>query len=201
MFGLSERLNANPWHALPAHLREGHGFFRANPGGHVVAADAGQRLRANWHHGAGVVWAARTEGWDARRFSARAFQRSFFVFDELEACFNNPGCIKLGDASGNHARNHCWRELTRSRKQPCRTRHLPLAVFVVFADHAWAHIVTPVIELLFHLVFDELAFFFHHQNFIQPHRKFAHRSRLQRPWHADLHQPNADLGGVALVDT
>ena len=73
-------------------------------------------------------------------------------------------------------------------------------MIVVFADHARAHIIAPVVELLFHLVFDELAFFFHHQNFVQAQREFTQRGRLEWPRHADFHQAYTDFSGVAFVD-
>ena len=74
-------------------------------------------------------------------------------------------------------------------------------MLVVFADHTRAHIVAPVVELFLHLVFDELAFFFDHQNFVQPHREFAQGGGFERPRHTDFHQANTDFGGVTRVDS
>ena len=143
---------------------------------------------------------ARTECGNARNLCTRTQQRRFLVFDELETGFDNLAGIELSDAACDHARDHRRCQLAGGRQQPVAARHFPLAVIIVFADHAWTHIVAPVVELLFHLVFDQLAFFFHHQDFVESHREFAHRGRLQWPGHADLHQADADLGGVTLVD-
>ena len=195
-----EWLNAHPRHALAAHLREGHGHFRPDPGRHVVAADTRQCFGTFRHFGRGVVRAARAERRDARNLGAWPLQRSFLVFDELEARLDNLAGVELGNAFGDHARDHRRGQFAGRRQQPVATRHFPFAVIIVFADHARAYVVAPVVELFFHLIFDELALFLHHQDFLQPHGEFPYGGRLQRPGHAHLHQANADLGRMALVD-
>src|SRR5581483_10738112 len=69
-----------------------------------------------------------------------------------------------------------------------------LVVLVHFADNSWANIVTPVEQFLLDLVFDDLAPFLDDEDFLQSDREFAHALRLQRPGHADLVKPQADLG-------
>ena len=59
VLGLGERRQADPGHALPAHLAEGLRAGAVDPGRHVVAADAGQRAAAFGNAGRGVVRAAR----------------------------------------------------------------------------------------------------------------------------------------------
>ena len=83
MFGLGEGLNTNPRHALPAHLRERHRLFRANPRCHVVAADTRERFRALRHNGAGVMRAAGTERRNTYRLRTRTLQCSFLVFNKF----------------------------------------------------------------------------------------------------------------------
>ncbi|UGA39986.1 hypothetical protein JOS77_11740 [Chromobacterium haemolyticum] len=56
-----------------------------------------------------------------------------------------------------------------------------------------------VVQLLFQLVFDDLAFFLHHQDFFQSFGELAHAFRFQRPHHAHLEDAQADVGGQRLV--
>ena len=51
------------------------------------------------------------------------------------------------------------------------------------------------------MVFDDLAFFFYHQNFIQALREFANALGFQRPGHGHFVNPDADVGRHLLVDT
>ena len=82
----------------------------------------------------------------------------------------------------------------------------PLAASVTLnlielAQHARAHAIGPVVQLFFELVFDELALFFHHHDFLQTAGKFAGAVRFQRPDHADLVHPNADALAGGVVQT
>ena len=70
--------------------------------------------------------------------------------------------------------------------------------FVELAQHARAHIGAPVVQLFLELVFNDLALFFHYQDFLQASRKFARELGFERPHHRHLVQANADAlaGGV-----
>ncbi len=68
-------------------------------------------------------------------------------------------------------------------------------MFVHLADDAWPHVVAPVEQFLLDLVLDDLAAFLDDQDFFKANREFAHTFRLQRPRHADLVKPKANLGG------
>ncbi len=92
------------------------------------------------------------------------------------------------------------REFTGGRKLPVVHRQLPLALVIVLADDAWAHIFAPVVELFLQLVLDELPFLLDDENFIQPFREVPHALGIERPRHRDLVQANADLGGCRGVD-
>ena len=70
-----------------------------------------------------------------------------------------------------------------------------LVVLVHLADDARADVVAPVEQLLLDLVLDDLAALLDDEDLFQPDREFAHALRLQRPGHADLVEPQADLGG------
>ena len=68
-------------------------------------------------------------------------------------------------------------------------------MLVHLADDARPDVVAPVEQLLLDLVLDDLAAFLDDENLFKPDREFAHALRLQRPGHADLVEPQADLGG------
>ncbi len=76
----------------------------------------------------------------------------------------------------------------------------PFPLFVEFADHARAHVLAPVVELFLQLILDHLAFFLDHQNFFQPLGKAAHPLWFERPDHADLVEPDTDLGRKGIVN-
>src|SRR6185369_16142878 len=137
---------------------------------------------------------------DARDLAARARQRRFIRHEELEARHDRFRRIELADALRDHPRDHRRSELPRRGQQPFAAMHFPLAMLVVLADDARAFAVGPVVELLLQLVFDQLAFFFDDENFLQALGEIANASRFERPRHADLAQADADLGGVLLVD-
>ena len=71
---------------------------------------------------------------------------------------------------------------------------------VHLADDARADVVAPVEQLLLDLVFDDLAALLDDEYLLKADREFADAFRLQRPGHADLVKPQADLGGDLLGD-
>src|SRR3569833_2142762 len=66
--------------------------------------------------------------------------------------------------------------------------------------HAIFVILAPAVQFLFQLIFKHLALFLDHQNFFQSLRESAHALCFERPGHADLVQPNADVARHLLVD-
>ena len=77
----------------------------------------------------------------------------------------------------------------------------PLAVVVELADHARRALAwLPGVELFLDLVFDELALFFHHEDFFEALREAARALRLERPGHGDLVDAQADVARHVLVD-
>ena len=68
-------------------------------------------------------------------------------------------------------------------------------MLVHLADDARADVVAPVEQLLLDLVLDDLAALLDDEDLFETDREFAHALRLQRPRHADLVEPQADLGG------
>ena len=70
-----------------------------------------------------------------------------------------------------------------------------LVVIVHLADDARPDIVAPVEQLLLDLVLDDLAALFDDEDFFEADRELPHALRLQRPGHADLVEPEPDLGG------
>ena len=199
VLGLGERLNPHPGHAFAAHLREGHGFFGANPHRHVMTADARQRLTAVGYAGRGVVRTAGTEIRHPSDFLARTGQGRLLVLDEFQPRLDNGAGVELGDAARDDTGNHRRREFTGGGQQPFAAVNIPLAVLVILADDAGPHVALPVVQLLLHLVLDQLALFLHHQNLIQAFGKVPHAVGLQRPWHGHFVKPEADFGRVLFV--
>ena len=74
-------------------------------------------------------------------------------------------------------------------------------MLVELADHPWALVQRPVVELAGELVFENAALFLDHQDLVQALGKFMHRDRLQRPAHTDLEHPQAHLGAQRFVQT
>ena len=74
-------------------------------------------------------------------------------------------------------------------------RQEALVVLVHLADDARADVVAPVEQLLLDLVLDDLAALLDDEYLFEADGEFAHALRLQRPRHADLVQPEANLGG------
>jgi len=104
------------------------------------------------------------------------------------------------DARGDDASDHGRRQFATGRQQPVAVRLRPFALLVELADDARAHVLAPVVELLLELVFEQLALFLDDEDLLQPFGEMPHAFGFQRPDHADLVEPDADLGGEPVVD-
>jgi hypothetical protein len=95
--------------------------------------------------------------------------------------------------------------LARSSVLAARVGHRPFAArevaldLVELAVDVGAHVGAPVVELFLELVFDDLALFLDHQDLLQAGGEVARELRLQRPHHAHLVQPDADLAAGCIV--
>ena len=203
-----ERRLADPGHAFAAHLGEGAGAPLRHPGHHVVTADPGQRARAFRHPGRGVVRATGAEGRHPVDCEHALRQRLLLGFEKGQAGLDPVRREESGDAAGDRARDHCRRQFAGRRQQPVamvdgavRGRdHRPLALLVELADDPRPHVFAPVVELFLQLIFEQLALFLDHQDLVESLGEMAHPFGLERPHHADLVQPDADLGGACRVD-
>ena len=191
-----ERRDTDPRHALAAHMGESLG--RAiHPQRHEVAADAGKGAAAFGHFGRGVVRTARAEirraadrsdSLHLRRLAAiepvglgAKHALDFGIEVEAKKSFGQGAC-KRGDAEFGGEGEEA------------------LVMVVHLADDARAHIVAPVEQHLLDLVLDDLAPFLDDEDLFEPDRELVHAFRLQRPGHADLVEPKADLRGDLLGD-
>ena len=188
---LGEGRDADPRHALAAHM--GKGLGRAvHPQRHEMAADAGEGAAAFRHFGRGVVRTARAE---IRRAGDRRHRLHLGRLTAVEP-------VGLG---AQHRRDF---GIEIKSKQPlgqrtCERGHAELfgkrqealVVVVHLADDARADIVAPVEQLLLDLIFDDLAALFDDEDFLESDGEFTDALRLQRPGHADLVKPKPDLGG------
>ena len=202
-----ERRLPHPGHAFPTHLREGAGGA-VHPHRHVVAANARHRTAAFGHTGAGVVRAAAAKPGGA--FCAGRTGLGLLLLTGIQqgqmlvdARLHILGHAQLGQALGNGAGNQCRRQIGVGTQQPvaaCMEGAAPLIAGTVLklAHHGGAHIVAPVVQLFLDLVFNDLALFLHHQNFLQPARKFARDGGFERPHHIHLVYTDANTlaGGV-----
>ena len=108
--------------------------------------------------------------------------------------------IEAANPLRDHARDHRRRELGQRGQQPVAVRAHPFALFVELADHARAHVVAPVVELLLQLVLDDLPLFLDDEDLLEPFGELPHALGLERPRHRDLVDAQADLGGVGFGD-
>ena len=204
----------NPGDALAAHLGEAHGAA-VHPGRHEVATDTGGRARAFGHLGAGVVRAARAEPrrtFDALEASELEYlHRAFLGLQNrqvrVDAREHDAVDAHFLDPMRNGARDDRRRQVgtgaqqrvaSRVRDRPFAARVVPLHL-VELAINIRPHVGAPVVELLLELVFDDLALFLDHQDFLQPGGEPARQLCLQRPDDADLVQPNAQLAAARVV--
>ena len=73
-------------------------------------------------------------------------------------------------------------------------------VFVELADDARARRLVPVIQLLLQLILDQRPLFLDDNDLFQPAGELPRAVLLERPDHADLVEPDADPGGLVVVD-
>ena len=195
---IGERGLPDPRYALAAHLREGARAI--HPHRHVVATDARNRTRALGHVGAGVVRTAGAEIRCACDGDDVPGQRTFLLVDPVDALLDAVTHVELGDTARDHPCNHRRCQLRRRRQQPVAMRAHPFALGVEFAHDLRTHILLPVVELLFQLIFEHLPFLFNDQNLLKARGEFMHAFRLQRPHHADLVNTQANGAGQLVVD-
>ena len=201
MFGPGKGFLPNPGHAFATHLREGVGVA-IHPDGHVMAANAGHGTRAFGHPGRGIVRTARAEPGFAFHHHRQALVFFFFGLyhgnARLDASMNGFGQGVFCKAFGNRFGNNGWRQFMIGRQQPFATRHRPLTTTVIagikFAIHIGAHVIAPVIQLFFQGIFQNLAFFFHHQDFIKSLGKIACPMCFKGPYAAYFVQADANGG-------
>ena len=189
-----------PRRTFAAHVGGGFVVLGVDGGGHHMAADTGQRQTALRHLGGGVVRATGAVIRRAHRRVDSAAQHRFFGIQKTQALLYQLAGVKTRNPRGNHAGDLRHREIRLAGQQPFAARRHPFAFDIELADDARAHIVAPVVQLLFELVFNDLAFLFHHQNFVQAGGEFAHTFGLQRPGHGNLEQAYAQLRRIGLVN-
>ena len=205
---LGEGRLAHPGHALATHLREGAGGA-VHPHRHVVAADAGHGAAALGHAGAGVVRTAAAKPWHAvaRGLALGDLERGLAGVQHGNALVHALGDVfghaDLGQALDDGARDEGRRQVRIGAQQPVLAGigHRPFAAVLIaeLADHVGPHVGAPVVQLFLDLVFDDLALFLHHQDFLQAAREVARDGGLQRPDHVDLVHAYAQLAAGVVV--
>ena len=136
------------------------------------------------------------------------FQHRFARFDLrqtfLDALLNRMTGKVFANPRGNRTRDLGRVQFIGSRQQPVTMTGAvgiaPFAGVVEFANDTRTHIVAPVVELFFELIFEYLTFFFDHQNFFQAFGKTTHALRFERPGHADFVEPQTDVARDDFID-
>ena len=193
---LGEGRDADPRHALAAHMRKRLGGA-VHPQRHEVAADAGKGAAAFRHFRRRVVRAARAEIRRAGDGSHRLHLRRLAAVEPVglgaEHALDFGIEIEAEKAFGERARKRGHAELGGEGEEA-------LVVVVHLADDARTDVVAPVEQHLLDLVLDDLAAFLDDEDLLEADRELVHAFRLQRPGHADLVEPQTDLGGDLLGD-
>ena len=176
-----------------------------------MAADAGHGARALRHAGRSVVRAARAKPGRALGVDFDHLHGALFGLYQRQPCgyarAHVAGQVKLLHARRNRLGDQRGRQVGVGAQQCVRRRvgHAPLAAaevafdLVELAQDDRPHISAPVVQLFLELVFNDLAFFFDHQNFLQAGGKFTRELRFERPDHADLVHPDTDLPASRIV--
>ncbi len=151
-----------------------------------------ERAAAFRHLGRGVVRAARAEIRRAADGRGRLHLGRLAAVEPVGLGAQHLGDfgieIKSKQPLGERARQRGDAELGGEGQEA-------LVVIVHLADDARAHVVAPVEQLLLDLVLDDLAALLDDEDLLEADGEVAHAFRLQRPGHADLVEPDADLGG------
>ena len=175
-----------------------------------MAADASHGAGALGHLGAGVVRAARAKPGLALGQGLHQLQGTLFGIQDRQPGIHARRGVGIHaeflQALGNSACNQGGRQIGIGAQQgvgswvgvgPLAATEVTLRLNEL-TQHMGSHVRAPVVQLFFKLVFDDLALFFHHQDFLQAGGKFAGQLRLQRPDNGHLVQPDAQAlaGGV-----
>ena len=143
---LGERRLADPGHALPAHLREQLRLVRPQPNGHVVAADAGERAASLRQFRRRVVRAPGAEMRYAQDAAVPLLEQLLLVGEEVEPLLDAFARVEARDAFRDHPGDDGGAQLAGRGQLPVVRRQLPLALLVVFADHARADVFPPIVS-------------------------------------------------------
>src|SRR6516165_6496513 len=158
-----------------------------------MAADSGESSAALRHPGRRVVWTARAKVGRAVKLDDVGAELEFLSFEKGQALSNAWRGVEARNALGDHSRDLARCQLTVRRQDP-------VTVLVKFPDHARPHVFAPIIELLFELVLDDCALFFHDEYLFEPLGKMPNALAFKRPRHRHLVESHADLGGMRIID-
>src|SRR6266481_3584227 len=102
--------------------------------------------------------------------------------------------MEPGDTTGDRPRDLRWVQLAVRRQNP-------IVVLIELPDDSWAHVFTPIVKLLFELVLDDCALFFHDKDLFEPLGKVPNTLAFERPGHGHLVKAYANVGGVRVIDS
>ena len=191
--GVGKRRLPDPGHAFTAHLGKSQRRSIGHPGGHVMAADAAQRMAALGQARRGVMRAPRAEVGHALGHVRGPGEGTLLVFDPANPCLHARRRVETTDSRRDRQGHDRRCEFAAIGQQIA-------SVLVELAHNPRARRDGIVVELPRELVFDDGAFFFHDEDFLQTVGEVVGRLGLQRPGHADLVHAQTDLGGHGGAD-
>src|SRR5690606_30071164 len=164
-----------------------------HPHRHVMAADAAERDAAVRDDRRRVVRAPGAEVRQPPRLRRERRDGRVLLVEKTELLLDARARVEAREARREHARDHGRLELPGGRQER-------RAALVLLADDQWPLRRRKVVELLLDLTLDERALLLDDEDLLDAARELTHDLGLERPAHADLQEPDAEIRGGAPVD-
>src|SRR6266446_1402821 len=158
-----------------------------------MAADAGERTAALRDLRRGIVRAARAKIGRPGEWHHVAAKVTFLGIQESNALGNLGRSMKAGDAISDNPRDLGWCKLAVRWQNP-------FSILIKLADNPWADVRAPIVELLFELVLDDRALFFHDDDLFESLGKAPDPLAFERPGHRDFVNAYTDVRGMHVVN-
>ena len=184
-----ERLLAEPHRAFAAHVRDGRRLHRVHQHRHGVAADAGERPAALGYAGRAVV---RTAGAEAGASYGRGSVGE--RFRRRGGSAEGASRVALAQRSRQHLRDEFRRRLAVIRDGLRAVGRIEGRSVEILADDARR--VHRSVEDRADLIFEQRTLLFDDDDEIESAGEVAHRDGVERPYHPDLEEAQAERGAL-----
>src|ERR1700738_971248 len=159
-----------------------------------MAADAGERTAALRDLRRGIVRAARAKIGRPGEWHHIAAELTFLGIQESNTLGNLGRSMKAGDPISDNPRDLGWCQLAVRRQNP-------FPILIKLADNTWADVCAPIVKLLFELVLDDCALFFHDEDLFEALGKAPDPLRFKRPGHRHFVKTYTDTRSKGVVDS